>query len=228
MYQLTQLAREHHRDLLVQARRQLARQQRRPAPATPPAQMTVVPTVTRRAPVTPTITDVIARRCSALAALAAAVALAVAACGSTPGPVPTPPVSPTINPPTPAPASFSGTTPQENSSFPYDPGGVTFYGGSAGGLLTFSIPAGSYDLNVQASYDPANDPDDSGQCLFGGRLDYLSGSAGITVTRFGVPVPIVTWMPYHFGPFEVNEAAGDYKIYILPETTCSWTVELWR
>jgi hypothetical protein len=29
MYQLTQLAREHHRDLLVQARRQLARQQRR-------------------------------------------------------------------------------------------------------------------------------------------------------------------------------------------------------
>jgi hypothetical protein len=211
MYQLTQLAREHHRDL--------------PAAA---AQMTVVPTVKRRAPATPTITETITRRRSALAALAAAVALAVAACGSTPGPVPAAPVSPTINPPAAAPASFTGTTSKVNSSFPYDPGGVTFYGGLAGGLLTFSIPAGRYSLNVQASYDRANDPDDSGQCLFGGRLDYLSGSAWITVTRFGVSVPIVAWLPYRFGPFEVNEAAGDYKIYILPETTCSWTVELWR
>jgi hypothetical protein len=167
----------------------------------------------------------IAPQRSALPALAAAVALVVAACGSTPGPVPAPP-APTTNPPAnPTPASFSGPTPQENSSFPYDPGGVTFNGGLAGGLLTFSIPAGPYSLNVQASFDPANDPYDSGQCLFSGELDYLSGS-GSTIP-LGGNAPITSSVPFEPGPLEGSYGAGDYKIYIYPQTTCSWTVELW-
>jgi hypothetical protein len=122
------------------------------------------------------------------------------------------------------PAAFAST--QESSPFPYDPGGVTFSGGLAGGLLTFSIPAGRYSLNVVASYDPANDPDGSGQCLFSGALDYLSGSGGSA--PLGGIAPVTSWVPFVLGPLAGSYGAGDYKIYIYPETTCSWTVELWR
>jgi hypothetical protein len=163
---------------------------------------------------------------SALATLAVAAALAVAACGSTPGSAASPPGNAATTPPANlTPESFSGPSPQENNPFPYDPGGVTFNGGLAGGLLTFSIPAGPYSLNVQASYDQANDPSGSGQCLFDGELDYLSGGGG--TEPLGGTVPIISSVPFHLGPLKGNYAAGNYKIYIYPETTCSWTVELW-
>jgi len=168
----------------------------------------------------------------ASAALVAAVALVAAACGSTPGPAPVPPANPTTAPPanpttnspaSPAPESVSGTAPQETSLYPYDPGGVTFNGGLAGGLLTFSIPAGTYSLNVQASYDSVNDPDGSGLCLFSGELDYPGGGTG----PLGGSAPVISSFPFILGPLVGSYGGGDYKIYIYPETTCSWTVELW-
>ena len=61
-------------------------------------------------------------------------------------------------------ASAGGSPPtQANPAFPYEPGGVTYSGGVGGGVDTFSIPAGSYSENTQASYDPANDPSDTGE-----------------------------------------------------------------
>jgi hypothetical protein len=167
----------------------------------------------------------------ASAALVAAVALVAAACGSTPGAAPAPPANPTTAPPantatnspaSPAPESVSGTAPQETSLYPYDPGGVTFNGGLAGGSLRFSIPAGSYSLNVQASYDSVNDADGSGQCLFSGELDYPGGGSA----PLGGGAPVISSFPFVLGPL-VGSYGGDYKIYIYPETTCSWTVELW-
>ncbi len=122
-----------------------------------------------------------------------------------------------------APAAFAST--QQSSPFPYYPEGVTVSGGVGGGVFTFSIPAGSYSLNVVASYDPANDPDDTGQCLFSGELDYLSGHS---TGPLGGVAPVTSWVPFVLGPLVGSYGAGDYKIYIYPETTCSWTVELWR
>lgn len=163
------------------------------------------------------------------AALVAAVALVIAACWGTSSPATT-----TASTPATTPASSPATTPtsepssstavQANVSYPYSPGGVT-YTGVGGQVDTFSIPAGTYTLNQQASYDPANDPDDSGQCLVGAELDYLSGSGrtiplgdnGAPVTA-AVPIGSATAAPY---------PAGNYRLYVYPTTTCSWTFELW-
>jgi hypothetical protein len=102
--------------------------------------------------------------------------------------------------------------------------GVT-YNGEGGAVETFSIPAGTYSLNQQASYDPANDPDGTGECLFGGELDYLSGSGGtIPLGNGGVPIP--AQVPIDGPPSTAPYPAGDYRLYIYPSTTCSWTVEL--
>ena len=162
----------------------------------------------------------------ASASLAAAVALVVAACGSMPGSATNPPADPATSPQAdPATSPPADPAPEVNSNFPYKPGGVTYFGDVGGGVLTFSIPAGTYSLNVQASYDPANDPNDSGQCLFSGELDYLSGSGG--TAPLGGNAPVTSWVPFTLGPLAGGYGAGDYKIYIYPETTCSWTVELW-
>jgi hypothetical protein len=132
-------------------------------------------------------------QCLASASLAAAVALAAAACGSTPAPQP-PATSSSTTPSatsssTTPPATSSSTAPPANSAYIYEPEGVT-YNGEGGTVETFSIPAGTYSLNQQASYDPANDPDGTGECLFGGELDYLSGSGGtIPLGNGGVPIP---------------------------------------
>jgi hypothetical protein len=90
---------------------------------------------------------------------------------------------------------------------------------------TFSIPAGTYSLNQQASYDPVNDPDGTGECLFGGERDYLSGSGGtIPLGNGGVPIP--AQVPIDGPPSTAPYPAGDYRLYSHPSTTCSWTVEL--
>ena len=166
------------------------------------------------------------------ASLAAAVALVVAACGSTPGltsgptttPTPEPSSSPTSGPTTtPSPEPSSSATLQANGAYPYAPKGVT-YTGDEGAVYTFSIPAGGYSLNQQASYDSALDPDGSGECLFGGELDYLSGSGG-TIPLGDGSVPITAMSPINGPPSEATYAAGDYRLYIYPETTCSWTVD---
>jgi hypothetical protein len=188
--------------------------------------------------------------------LAAAMALVVAACGRPPGPdsvttsapttaaAPGPSSSPTPAPttttapaskpstsPTPAPTTAaapeasSSPTPQGNSAYPYRPGGVTYYG-EGGAVETFSIPAGSYTLNQQASYDPANDPDGTGMCLFGGELDYQSGSGG-TIPLGDNSVPITAQVPINGPPSTAPFPAGDYRLYIYPTTTCSWQIELW-
>ena len=155
---------------------------------------------------------------------------------------PDPPSSPTSAPATtPAPDPASSTAPapataparepssstaaQANSTYSYAPKGVT-YTGDEGAVYTFSIPAGAYSLNQQASYDPALDPDDSGECLFGGELDYLSGSGG-TIPLGNGSVPITDMSPIEGPPSEATYPAGNYRLYIYPETTCSWTVELW-
>jgi hypothetical protein len=188
--------------------------------------------------------------------LAAAIALAAAACGSTPthkaqatNSDPTPPAtssSPTprasssspapraaSSSPTPRAASSSPTpraassspAPPANSAYLYEPGGVT-YNGEGAAVETFSIPAGAYVLNQQASYDLANDPDGTGECLFGGELDYLSGSGG-TIPLGDGGVPITAQVPIEGPPSTAPYPAGDYRLYIYPSTTCSWTVELW-
>jgi hypothetical protein len=120
-------------------------------------------------------------------------------------------------------ASATAAT-QADSAYPYAPGGVTFNGeGSA--VETFSIPAGTYSLNLQVSYDPLNDPDGTGECLFGGELDYVSGSGSILL---GHPaIPVTEWSGIYGPPSAGRYPAGDYRLYIYPETTCSWTVELW-
>jgi hypothetical protein len=100
------------------------------------------------------------------------------------------------------------------------------YNGEEGAVETFSIPAGKYTLNQQASYDPANDPDGTGQCLFGGELDYLSGSGG-TIPLGDGGVPITAQVPIEGPPSTAPYPAGNYRLYIYPSTTCSWTVELW-
>jgi hypothetical protein len=161
----------------------------------------------------------------ALAGLAAAVALVATACGT---PTPTATTTTTTTQAT----SGSSTTPtngssttQTNSEYPYEPGGVTINGGEGGGVYTFSIPAGSYSLNEKASYDPANDPDGSGQCEFAGELDYLSGK-GWSAPIGGVS-PVTEMTPIN-GPAKIATfGAGDYRVYIYPETTCDWTFELW-
>jgi hypothetical protein len=151
----------------------------------------------------------------ASASLAATVALVAAACGSTQATssIPRPPV-PSGNP-----------TQSANSAYTYEPGGVTYNGGEAGAVETFSIPAGTYSLNQQASYDPANDPDGTGECLFGGELDYLSGSGG-TIPLGDGGVPITAQVPIDGPPSTAPYPAGNYRLYIYPSTTCSWTVEL--
>jgi hypothetical protein len=114
---------------------------------------------------------------------------------------------------------------QADPAFPAEPDGVTFNGGVAGGVDAFSIPAGSYAENTQASYDPVNDPSNTGECLFSGELDYLSGSGWSA--PLGGAAPITDLSPINGPPVKITLAAGDYKIYIYPETTCSWTIELW-
>ena len=170
--------------------------------------------------------------------LAAVVTLVAAACGSTSAHKPqatasdpTPPATssspaPRASSSSPAPrASSSSPAPPANSAFPYEPGGVT-YNGEGAAVETFSIPAGTYVLNQQASYDPANDPDGVGECLFGGELDYLSGSGG-TIPLGDGGVPITAQVPIEGPPSTAPYPAGDYRLYIYPSTNCSWTVELW-
>jgi len=123
------------------------------------------------------------------------------------------------------PVTSSSPAPPANSAFPYEPGGVT-YNGEGAAVETFSIPAGTYVLNQQASYDPANDPDGVGECLFGGELDYLSGSGG-TIPLGDGGVPITAQVPIEGPPSTAPYPAGDYRLYIYPSTDCSWTVELW-
>ncbi len=145
----------------------------------------------------------------AWASVAAVVALVVTACGSTSGPATNP-------------ATATDPAPTANSAYPYEPGGVT-YNGDEGAVYVFSIPAGSYSQNLQVSYDPANDPDDTGECQFGGELDWQSG-AGATFPLFNGIVQ--AQVPIDGPAFTEPLAAGDYALHIYPETTCSWTFEL--
>ena len=101
---------------------------------------------------------------------------------------------------------------------------MTFSGGVAGGVDAFSIPAGGYVENTQASYDPANDSSGTGECLFSGEFDYLSGSGWSA--PLGGAAPLTDMSPINGPAVGLTLAAGDYKIYIYPETTCSWTIEL--
>lgn len=126
-----------------------------------------------------------------------------------------------------APETQSSSSPvaQANASFPYEPGGVT-YSGDEGAVELFSIPAGKYSVNQQYAYTPANDPDGSGQCLFGGDLDWLSGEGG-TVPLGDNGYPVTAGVPINGPPVEVPLPAGDYRLYIFPTTTCSWTIAIW-
>jgi hypothetical protein len=187
------------------------------------------------------------QRLASASLAAAAVTLVAAACGSTPSPAPqatstnparqatsTSPApqatstspAPQATSTSPAPqATSSRPTSPANTAYTYRPGGVT-YNGEEGAVETFSIPAGTYTLNQQASYDPANDPDGTGECLFGGELDYLSGSGG-TIPLGDGGVPVTAQVPIEGPPSTAPYPAGNYRLYIYPTTTCSWTVELW-
>ena len=111
-------------------------------------------------------------------------------------------------------ATSSSRTPQANSAYPYAPGGVT-YKGEGGAVETFSIPAATYSLNQQASYDPANDPDGTGECLFGGELDYLSGSGG-TIPLGDGGVPITAQVPIEGPPSDSSlPGRGLPALYLL-------------
>jgi hypothetical protein len=186
------------------------------------------------------------------ASLVAAVTLAVAACGATHSPASAPanPTTPPASSPAPASTPAAATTPapdppsspapapattpaadpasstaaQGNSTYPYAPKGVT-YTGVGGAVDTFSIPAGTYSLNQQATYDPSNDPDGSGECLVGGELDYLSGSGG-TIPLGTNGAPVTAQVPI-YGQSTATYPAGNYRLYVYPTTTCSWTFELW-
>jgi hypothetical protein len=162
----------------------------------------------------------------ASASLAAVVALGIAACGSTPAPAPG--SDPAAGAPQAASsdaapqATTSSAAPQGNSDYPYEPGGVTF-SGEGEAVYKFSIPAGSYVFNEQASYDPANDPTGLGDCMFSGEWDHMWDG---TSAPIGVNIPISQDVPID-GPAETaNFQAGNYRLYIYPGTTCSWTISL--
>jgi hypothetical protein len=130
------------------------------------------------------------------------------------------------SPPAAPPTTASSPAPQPNPAFPYDPNGVTFNGGVGGGVDAFSLPAGAYSENTVASYNPATDASGSGECLFSGEIDIPSGS-GYLKAPLGGDAPITAMSPIEGPPVKYTLAAGDYKIYIYPETTCTWTIELW-
>jgi hypothetical protein len=166
----------------------------------------------------------------ASASLAATVALVVAACTpattATSGSTSAPAAAATSGAATTATPESSGSpSPQASGDYPLAPGGVTFNGGEGGGLDTFSIRAGNYSLNQQATYDPSNDPDGTDQCQFDGELDWVpGGSSGViplgdsAFVTDGVPLDLQAKAPY---------PAGDYRLYVYSNTTCSWTIELW-
>jgi hypothetical protein len=123
------------------------------------------------------------------------------------------------------PAAPPASTAPANGAYPYEPGGVTYSGGAGGGVDTFSIPGGAYVLNQQAFYNAAIDADGGGTCLFGGELDYQSGNGG-SLPLGDNAVPIGSEDPI-LGPVtKVTLSAGDYRFFIYPATTCSWTVTL--
>jgi hypothetical protein len=84
--------------------------------------------------------------------------------------------------------------------------------------------AGPYVFNEQAVYDPANDSLGSGDCMFSGEWDHMwdrGASAPI-----GVTIPIAAGAPIN-GPAETATfQAGNYRVYIYPGTTCSWSITL--
>src|SRR5580700_7751672 len=166
----------------------------------------------------------------ALASLTATVALLVTACGSAPSPTSgstSGSGSTATSAPgsTTAPAPSGSPAPTADNSFAYEPGGVT-YNGAGSAVEEFSIPAGTYSLNQQISYDPANDPDGSDMCLFGGELDYLpEGTSGV-IPLGDNSVPITPQSPINGPPTTAPFPAGDYRLYIYPETTCSWEIQL--
>jgi hypothetical protein len=162
----------------------------------------------------------------ASAALATAAVLGIAACGST---LPSTPGSdPAAGAPQAAPsdaapqATSSSDAPQGNSDYPYEPAGVTF-SGEGEAVYKFSIPAGSYVFNEQASYDPANDPTGLGDCMFSGEWDHMWDGASAPI---GVNIPISPDAPINGPASTANFQAGNYRLYIYPGTTCSWTITL--
>jgi hypothetical protein len=57
------------------------------------------------------------------------------------------------------------------------------------------------------------------------EFDYLAG--GGWSAPLGGGAPLTDMSPINGPPVKITLAAGDYKIYVYPETTCSWTIELW-
>jgi hypothetical protein len=97
-----------------------------------------------------------------------------------------------------------------------------FFQGSGPALHTFRLQAGLYDIQIDAQYDPLNDPDDSGECFFDGYLDNLTTGSHAPV---GTSFPIQDDVPW-FQPAVGNLTAGVYQLYIFIGTTCDWSVQI--
>lgn len=138
--------------------------------------------------------------------IVALAALALAACGPGPGPT-------SNQPPQPTATSTSGPSP-----------GVLYYSNDGGGQThTFYLSAGDYVVNEKADYDPQNDADGAGTCLFGGDLD--DETAGWSAAVGNGNLPIQPQVPLQ-NVFTAHFAAGTYKLEIFIGTTCDWSYEI--
>jgi hypothetical protein len=97
---------------------------------------------------------------------------------------------------------------------------VLSFRGDGPAAYDFSVPDALYDIDLLASYDSANDPDNSGECLFGGYVDGVQAPIHVSLSD---PVPVGQFVDWHQSPFVVLPT-GQYKLEVLPGTTCDWHV----
>lgn len=97
---------------------------------------------------------------------------------------------------------------------------VTFSGGSAA-VHTFGLVGGSYDVNIVAQYDQADDVNLEGRCLFSG---YINGPHALHLP-FGGPAAIVPPIVSVVSPVLLLPA-GSYLLDVLVPTDCAWTITI--
>ncbi len=97
-------------------------------------------------------------------------------------------------------------------------GDSAFYQGNGAADYHFNLVSGDYGIDVEAQYDPTNDPSNSGECFFQG--EFQNDTTG-DHSRIGQYAPIVESVPYHISS-SGHLSAGDYELYVAPGTTCDW------
>ncbi len=160
------------------------------------------------------------------------VTLIGASCGSSSGSHPATESTPTTATPSPPTTSAGSVTTQSASvpsssvtspepastATPSATAGGQSFSGHAGVVETFSLPAGSYVIDVYAQYDPTYDASGSGQCFFSGAFDNLTTGSHAAL---GGAAPLVQGVPLA-NTVNGSLGAGNYQLTIFPTTNCDW------